>query len=242
MLWYSFVKVKVNNPLFFAGSKSQSAHDLCNVCIWRAEFRTTTFLSSEGPFVSCQFLPFWKMHGPKKFQLPNLFTIFCFIISEWTFRFSLRKSKNRQCFIVKHSLRWYFLCILTLLLWWPLWKCYIVLSYVLTVLNATRECLVRYGAILMDAQHPDGSLGYTVLHNNTCQHAGPIYINVMHAAILRLATGNKNMTIQTRNHPLPPTKSQRVQRHVCLSIWSTSPLYGINYIILSKLCSVWPIS
>ncbi|VVB03041.1 unnamed protein product [Arabis nemorensis] len=71
----------------------------------------------------------------------------------------------------------------------------------------------RYGAILMDAQHPDGSLGYTVLHNNTCQHAGPIYINVMHAAILRLATGNKNMTIQTRNHPLPPTKSQRVQRH-----------------------------
>ncbi|ESQ52886.1 hypothetical protein EUTSA_v10016127mg [Eutrema salsugineum] len=71
----------------------------------------------------------------------------------------------------------------------------------------------RYGAILMDAQHPDGSLGYTVLHNSTCQHAGPIYINVMHAAILRLATGNKNMTIQTRNHPLPPTKSQRTQRH-----------------------------
>ncbi|KFK37012.1 hypothetical protein AALP_AA4G200700 [Arabis alpina] len=71
----------------------------------------------------------------------------------------------------------------------------------------------RYGAILMDAQHPDGSLGYTVLHNGTCQHAGPIYINVMHAAILRLATGNKNMTIQTRNHPLPPTKTQRLQRH-----------------------------
>ncbi|CAH8265610.1 unnamed protein product [Arabidopsis lyrata] len=71
----------------------------------------------------------------------------------------------------------------------------------------------RYGAILMDGQHPDGSLGYTVLHNGTCQHAGPIYINVMHAAILRLATGNKNMTIQTRNHPLPPTKTQRLQRH-----------------------------
>jgi ATP-binding cassette subfamily A (ABC1) protein 3 len=65
----------------------------------------------------------------------------------------------------------------------------------------------------MDGQHPDGSLGYTVLHNGTCQHAGPIYINVMHAAILRLATGNKNMTIQTRNHPLPPTKTQRIQRH-----------------------------
>jgi ATP-binding cassette subfamily A (ABC1) protein 3 len=71
----------------------------------------------------------------------------------------------------------------------------------------------RYGSILMDGQHPDGSLGYTVLHNGTCQHAGPIYINVMHAAILRLATGNKNMTIQTRNHPLPPTKTQRIQRH-----------------------------
>ncbi|CAN8286970.1 unnamed protein product [Cochlearia groenlandica] len=71
----------------------------------------------------------------------------------------------------------------------------------------------RYGAVLMDGQHQDGSLGYTVLHNSTCQHAGPIYINVMHAAILRLATGNKNMTIQTRNHPLPPTKTQRLQNH-----------------------------
>lgn len=71
----------------------------------------------------------------------------------------------------------------------------------------------RYGAVLMDSQHPDGSVGYTVLHNSTCQHAGPIYINVMHSALLRLASGNKNMTIQTRNHPLPPTKSQRLQRH-----------------------------
>uniref|UniRef100_A0A1J3IH85 ABC transporter A family member 1 n=1 Tax=Noccaea caerulescens TaxID=107243 RepID=A0A1J3IH85_NOCCA len=71
----------------------------------------------------------------------------------------------------------------------------------------------RYGAILMDGQYPDESLGYTVFHNSTCQHAGPIYINVMNAAILRLATGNKNMTIQTRNHPLPPTKSQQTQRH-----------------------------
>ncbi|CAA7057158.1 unnamed protein product [Microthlaspi erraticum] len=71
----------------------------------------------------------------------------------------------------------------------------------------------RYGAVLMDGQYPDGSLGYTVLHNSTCQHAGPIYINVMNAAILRLATGNKNMIIQTRNHPLPPTKSQQTQRH-----------------------------
>lgn len=80
----------------------------------------------------------------------------------------------------------------------------------------------RYGAVLMDSQHPDGSVGYTVLHNSTCQHAGPIYINVMHSALLRLASGNKNMTIQTRNHPLPPTKSQRLQRHVCLCISSSS--------------------
>ncbi|XP_010554823.1 PREDICTED: ABC transporter A family member 1 [Tarenaya hassleriana] len=71
----------------------------------------------------------------------------------------------------------------------------------------------RYGAIVMDGQYPDGSLGYTVLHNSTCQHAGPIYINVMNAAILRLATRNKNMTIRTHNHPLPTTKSQHLQRH-----------------------------
>jgi ATP-binding cassette subfamily A (ABC1) protein 3 len=37
----------------------------------------------------------------------------------------------------------------------------------------------------------------------------------MNAAILRLATGDQNMTIQTRNHPLPMTKSQHLQHHVC---------------------------
>ncbi|GAV57854.1 ABC_tran domain-containing protein/ABC2_membrane_3 domain-containing protein [Cephalotus follicularis] len=71
----------------------------------------------------------------------------------------------------------------------------------------------RYGAIVMDSQNDDGSLGYTVLHNSSCQHAAPTYINVMNAAILRLATRNKNMTIHTRNHPLPMTKSQHLQRH-----------------------------
>ncbi|XP_048226165.1 ABC transporter A family member 1 isoform X2 [Ricinus communis] len=71
----------------------------------------------------------------------------------------------------------------------------------------------RYGAVVMDSQNDDGSLGYTILHNGSCQHAAPTYINVMNAAILRLATGEKNMTIRTRNHPLPMTKSQHLQRH-----------------------------
>ncbi|KAJ0099984.1 hypothetical protein Patl1_20485 [Pistacia atlantica] len=71
----------------------------------------------------------------------------------------------------------------------------------------------RYGAVLMDDQNGDGSLGFTVLHNSSCQHAAPTYINVMNAAILRLATRNKNMTIRTRNYPLPMTKSQRLQHH-----------------------------
>lgn len=66
----------------------------------------------------------------------------------------------------------------------------------------------------MDEQNNDGSLGYTVLHNCSCQHSGPTFINLMNAAILRLATRNMNMTIQTRNHPLPLTPSQRLQRHV----------------------------
>ncbi|CAK7342616.1 unnamed protein product [Dovyalis caffra] len=71
----------------------------------------------------------------------------------------------------------------------------------------------RYGAIVMDNQHDDGSLGYTILHNSSCQHAAPTFINLMNAAILRLATGDQNMTIQTRNHPLPMAKSQHLQRH-----------------------------
>ncbi|GKU89849.1 hypothetical protein SLEP1_g3933 [Rubroshorea leprosula] len=71
----------------------------------------------------------------------------------------------------------------------------------------------RYGAIVMDDQYEDGSLGYTVLHNSSCQHAGPTFINLMNAAILRLATRNQNMTIRTRNHPLPMAKSQRLQHH-----------------------------
>ncbi|KAG7961902.1 hypothetical protein I3843_09G039100 [Carya illinoinensis] len=71
----------------------------------------------------------------------------------------------------------------------------------------------RYGAIVMDDQNEDGSLGYSVLHNSSCQHAAPTFINLMNAAILRLATHKNNMTIQTRNHPLPMTESQHLQRH-----------------------------
>lgn len=66
----------------------------------------------------------------------------------------------------------------------------------------------------MDDQYDDGSLGFTILHNSSCQHAAPTYINIMNSAILRLASGNTNMTIQTRNHPLPMTESQHLQHHV----------------------------
>lgn len=83
----------------------------------------------------------------------------------------------------------------------------------------------------MDAQNYDGSIGYTVLHNSTCQHAAPTFINIMNAAILRLATHNANMTIQTRNHPLPMTKSQRLQRQVYflsfLCLWWLYPLSAL---------------
>lgn len=69
----------------------------------------------------------------------------------------------------------------------------------------------------MDNQNGDGSTGYTVLHNNSCQHAAPTYINLINSAILRLAASNDNMTIRTRNHPLPLTESQHQQRHVCFT-------------------------
>ncbi|KAI9080732.1 hypothetical protein K1719_037245 [Acacia pycnantha] len=84
-------------------------------------------------------------------------------------------------------------------------------EYLMSSFNESYQS--RYGAILMDDQYNDGSLGYTVLHNCSCQHSGPTFINLMNAAILRLATGDMNMTIQTRNHPLPMTQSQHLQRH-----------------------------
>ncbi|WOK95547.1 ABC transporter A family member 1 [Canna indica] len=84
-------------------------------------------------------------------------------------------------------------------------------EYLITSLNESYQS--RYGAVVMDDQYDDGSVGYTVLHNSSCQHAAPTYINLMNAAILRMATGNENLMIQTRNHPLPMTTSQRSQRH-----------------------------
>ncbi|XP_031098016.1 ABC transporter A family member 1 [Ipomoea triloba] len=84
-------------------------------------------------------------------------------------------------------------------------------EYLMSSFNESYQS--RYGAIVMDNQNDDGSLGYTVLHNSSCQHSAPTFINVMNSAILRLATHNDNMTIVTRNHPLPMTESQHQQRH-----------------------------
>lgn len=84
-------------------------------------------------------------------------------------------------------------------------------EFLITSLNESYQS--RYGAVVMDDQDDDGSLGYTILHNCSCQHAAPTYINVMNSAILRLATQNQNMTIETRNHPLPLTISQLSQHH-----------------------------
>ncbi|XP_038980603.1 ABC transporter A family member 1 [Phoenix dactylifera] len=99
-------------------------------------------------------------------------------------------------------------------------------EFLITSLNESYQS--RYGAIVMNDQNDDGSVGYTVLHNSSCQHAAPTYINVMNAAILRLATGNKNMTIRTRNHPLPMTVSQRSQRHD-LDAFSASIIVNIAF-------------
>lgn len=84
-------------------------------------------------------------------------------------------------------------------------------EFLITSLNESYQS--RYGAVVMTEPNVDGSLGYTVLHNSSCQHAAPTYINVMNNAILRLATQESNMSIQTRNHPLPMTESQHTQHH-----------------------------
>ncbi|KAG9132657.1 hypothetical protein Leryth_016697, partial [Lithospermum erythrorhizon] len=84
-------------------------------------------------------------------------------------------------------------------------------EYLMSSFNESYQS--RYGAVVIDKQNEDGSLGYSILHNSSCQHSAPTYINVMNSAILRLATGDENMTIQTSNHPLPMTESQRQQHH-----------------------------
>ncbi|XP_020114345.1 ABC transporter A family member 1 isoform X2 [Ananas comosus] len=99
-------------------------------------------------------------------------------------------------------------------------------EYLITSLNESYQS--RYGAVVMDDQNDDGSVGYTVLHNSSCQHSAPTYINIVNSAILRLATGDKNMTIRTRNHPLPMTESQRLQRHD-LDAFSASIIVGIAF-------------
>lgn len=84
-------------------------------------------------------------------------------------------------------------------------------EYLMSSFNESYES--RYGAVIMDNQNGDGSVGYTIMHNSSCQHAAPTFINIMNSAILRLATQNENVTIRTRNHPLPLTDSQHQQRH-----------------------------
>ncbi|XP_073151159.1 ABC transporter A family member 1 isoform X3 [Henckelia pumila] len=84
-------------------------------------------------------------------------------------------------------------------------------EYLMSSFNESYQS--RYGAVVVDKRSEDGSLGYTILHNSSCQHAAPTFVNLINSAILRLATLDENMTIQTRNHPLPLTQSQRLQRH-----------------------------
>ncbi|KAA8517124.1 hypothetical protein F0562_017417 [Nyssa sinensis] len=48
-------------------------------------------------------------------------------------------------------------------------------EYLMSSFNESYQS--RYGAVVMDNQTDDGSLGYTVLHNSSCQHAAPTYIN-----------------------------------------------------------------
>lgn len=86
----------------------------------------------------------------------------------------------------------------------------------------------RYGAIVMDNQSEDGSLGYTLLHNSSCQHAAPTFINLIDSAILRIATHDENMTIKTRNHPLPMTESQ-LQQHHDLDAFSAAVVVNIAF-------------
>ncbi|KAJ3669241.1 hypothetical protein LUZ60_011191 [Juncus effusus] len=99
-------------------------------------------------------------------------------------------------------------------------------EFLITSLNESYQS--RYGAVVMDETDGNGTIGYTVLHNSSCQHAGPTYINIINSALLRLKTGDVNMSITTRNHPLPVTSSQKSQRHD-LDAFSASIIVGIAF-------------
>jgi ATP-binding cassette subfamily A (ABC1) protein 3 len=70
----------------------------------------------------------------------------------------------------------------------------------------------RYGALLLGPRAASGSVGYSVLHNTTSQHAAPVYMNLVHDALLKDALGSHDVGITLRNHPLPSSYSQRRQR------------------------------
>lgn len=55
-------------------------------------------------------------------------------------------------------------------------------------------------------------MSYTVLHNTTAQHSAPVYMSLVHDALLKAAHASRDVSIATRNHPLPQSYSQRRQR------------------------------
>ncbi|GAQ79509.1 ABC transporter A family [Klebsormidium nitens] len=76
--------------------------------------------------------------------------------------------------------------------------------------NLTYES--RYGAVLFGPRTASGAVGYSILHNTTAQHAAPLYINLVNDALLKAAHASRDVSIATRNHPLPQSYSQRRQR------------------------------
>lgn len=70
-------------------------------------------------------------------------------------------------------------------------------------------------ATLVEAQDPTafvpaaGAATYSVLHNTSATHGGPVWLNVLNSALFaRAYSGGGGASIAVRSHPLPFTTSQ----------------------------------
>ncbi|CAM9216451.1 unnamed protein product [Ectocarpus fasciculatus] len=63
-----------------------------------------------------------------------------------------------------------------------------------------------YGAVsFREADSDTGTYDYTVHANYSALHSAPLYVNQINTAILRLVTGNDDLSIAVTMHPLPRT-------------------------------------
>ncbi len=68
---------------------------------------------------------------------------------------------------------------------------------------------LRFGAVLADVIVP-GVLEYTIGQNTSFAHSVPLFVNLVHDALLKNTTGALTASIEVMNEPLPSTLYEQV--------------------------------